>query len=56
VLLLPPEAIRSFEGSRFVVVREDETERRVPVELGIETDTQVEILDGVEAGDIVVGQ
>jgi multidrug efflux pump subunit AcrA (membrane-fusion protein) len=56
VLLLPPEAIRSFEGRRFVVVREGDTERRVPVELGIETDTQVEILEGVEAGDIVVGQ
>jgi multidrug efflux pump subunit AcrA (membrane-fusion protein) len=56
VLLLPPEALRSFEGRRFVMVREGDTERRVPVELGIETDDAVEILDGVDAGATVVGQ
>lgn len=56
VLWLPPEAVRSFEGRRFVVVREGERERRVTVRTGIETETQVEILEGLEAGDIVVGQ
>jgi multidrug efflux pump subunit AcrA (membrane-fusion protein) len=55
VLLLPPDAIRSFEGRRFVVVREGDVERRVPVEIGIETDDAVEILEGIEAGDTVVG-
>jgi HlyD family secretion protein len=48
--------VRSFEGRRFVVVREGERERRVTVRTGIETEEQVEILEGVEAGDIVVGQ
>ncbi len=56
VLLLPPEAVRSFEGRRFVVVRDGERERRVPVQIGIETPALVEILTGVEAGDLVVGQ
>ncbi len=56
VLLLPPEAIRSFEGRRFVVLRDGSIERRVPVEIGIETDNAVEIRDGLEAGDIVVGR
>jgi HlyD family secretion protein len=54
-LLLPPEAIRSFEGRRFVIVREGERERRITVRVGITTETQVEILDGLEEGDIVVG-
>lgn len=56
VLLLPPEAIRSFEGRRFVVVREGERERRVTVRIGITTDTQVEVLEGLEEGDVIVGQ
>jgi HlyD family secretion protein len=56
VLWLPPDAVRSFEGRRFVVVREGERERRVTVRTGIQTEEQVEILEGVEAGDVVVGQ
>lgn len=56
VLWLPPEAIRAFEGRRFVVVREGERERRTPVKIGIETDDRVEILEGVKEGDVVVGQ
>jgi multidrug efflux pump subunit AcrA (membrane-fusion protein) len=56
VLLLPPEAIRAFEGRRFVIVREGERERRVAVRLGVETAERVEILEGLEVGDVVVGQ
>jgi multidrug efflux pump subunit AcrA (membrane-fusion protein) len=56
VVWLPPEAVRSFEGRRFVVVRDGEREVRRTVRTGIETETQVEILEGVAAGDIVVGQ
>lgn len=56
VLWLPPEAVRSFEGRRFVVVREGDRERRVTVRIGIETDEQVEILEGLEEGDVIVGQ
>jgi HlyD family secretion protein len=55
VLLLPPEAIRAFEGRRFVVVREGLEERRVPVRTGIETAERVEILEGLAEGDLVVG-
>lgn len=60
VLLLAAEAVRSFEGRRFVVVREGEgdaaRERRATVRVGIETDTDVEILEGLDEGDVVVGQ
>lgn len=58
-LLLPPEAIRTFEGRQFVVIRTGEgigvREQRVTVRLGITTDTAVEILSGVAEGDVVVG-
>jgi multidrug efflux pump subunit AcrA (membrane-fusion protein) len=56
VLFLPPDAVRSFEGRRFVVVRNGDRERRVTVRTGIETEEQVEILEGVEEGDVIVGQ
>lgn len=54
-LLLPPEAIRAFEGRSFVLVREGEVERRVPVRVGIETPERVEILEGLAEGDVVIG-
>jgi multidrug efflux pump subunit AcrA (membrane-fusion protein) len=56
VLWLPPDAVRAFEGRRFVVVRNGDRERRVTVKVGIETDDKLEILEGVKAGDVIVGQ
>jgi multidrug resistance efflux pump len=56
VLWLPPEAVRAFEGRRFVVVRNGDRERRVTIKTGIETDDKVEILEGLKEGDVIVGQ
>ena len=53
VLWLPPEAVRSFEGRRFVVVRQGERERRVTVKIGIETEDKLEILEGLKEGDVM---
>ncbi|MGD8794612.1 MAG: HlyD family efflux transporter periplasmic adaptor subunit [Anaerolineae bacterium] len=55
VLWLPPAAIRTFEGRQFVVIQEGAGQRRVDVTLGIESAERVEIVDGVEEGDVVVG-
>jgi multidrug efflux pump subunit AcrA (membrane-fusion protein) len=54
VLWLPPEAIRNFEGRRFVVVLEDERQRRVNLEIGLESESRVEIVEGLEEGQVVV--
>jgi len=56
VLWLPPEAVRAFEGRRFVVVRTGDRERRVTLKTGIETEDKIEILEGAKEGDVVVGQ
>lgn len=54
VLWLPPQAIRTYEGRRFVVVREGDDRRRVDVRLGLIGKERVEILEGLEQGQIVV--
>lgn len=53
-LWLPPDAIRSFQGRPFVIVQGDTGQGRVDVEVGIEGQAQVEILSGLEEGQIVV--
>ena len=54
VLWLPPQAIRVYEGRRFVIVRDGEERRRVDVKLGVIGQERVEILEGLEEGQIVV--
>lgn len=56
VLWLPPAAIRDFNGRKFVVVQNGDIQQRVDVTLGIAGEGRVEILEGVEAGQIIVGQ
>jgi RND family efflux transporter MFP subunit len=56
VLWLPPQAIRTFEGRKFVVVQEGEGQLRVDVKVGIESEDRVEIEEGLTEGQIVIGQ
>lgn len=56
VLWLPPAAIRTFEGRKFVVVQENAAQRRVDVKIGIDSADRAEILSGLSEGQTVVGQ
>jgi multidrug efflux pump subunit AcrA (membrane-fusion protein) len=56
VLWLPPQALRVFDGRRFAVVQDGEVQRRVDVRVGIQTTERVEIEEGLELGQTVVGQ
>lgn len=56
VLWLPPQALRVFDGRRFAVVQDGDVQRRVDVTVGIQTADRVEIKEGLEEGQIVVGQ
>lgn len=53
-LWLPAEAVREFNGRRFVVVEQDGVQQRIDVKLGIEGDGRVEILEGLSEGQLVV--
>jgi len=56
VLYLPPPALRTFQGRRFVVVQDGDRQRRVDVEVGIVSDDRVEIKSGLKENQVVVGQ
>jgi HlyD family secretion protein len=53
VLWLPPEMIRTLQGRPFVIVQEGMRQRRVEVETGVEGQDRVEILSGLQEGQIV---
>jgi hypothetical protein len=55
VLFLPPQALRVFDGRRFAVLQDGDVQRRVDVLVGIQTPERVEIREGLEEGQVVVG-
>jgi membrane fusion protein, macrolide-specific efflux system len=55
VLWLPPDAIRSAGGRTFVIINSDSGPQRVDVEIGLQTRDMVEIVSGLEEGQVVVG-
>ena len=54
VLWLPPQAIRTFGGRKFVVVQDGDVQHRVDVKLGVVGEDRVEILEGLDEGQVVV--
>ena len=56
VLWLPQAAIRTFAGRKFVEIDENGARKRVDVVIGIESAERVEIKEGLQEGQIVVGQ
>ena len=56
MLWLPPAAIRTFQGRDFCVVQHEEGQQRVDVLVGIVTEERVEIEQGLQAGQTVVGE
>jgi len=54
-LWLPPDAIRSAGGRTFVILNSESGPQRVDVEIGLQTRDRVEIISGLEDGQVVVG-
>ena len=55
VLWLPSSAIRQFSGRNFIVVQNEGVQQRVDVRLGLEGDGRVEVLEGAEENQTVIG-
>ncbi len=54
-LWLPPAALRTFQGQDSVLVESGGVQRRVDVQVGLKSADKVEILEGLEEGQVVVG-
>jgi HlyD family secretion protein len=54
VLWLPPAAVQTFQGHPFVVVQDGGLQRRTDVEPGIQGADRLEILSGLQEGQVVV--
>ena len=55
VLWLPPDAIRSTGGRTFVIINSESGPQRLDVEIGLQIRDRVEIVSGLEEGQVVVG-
>ena len=55
VLWLPVSAIRQFSGRNFIVVQNEGVQQRVDVRLGLKGDDRVQILEGAEENQTVIG-
>jgi macrolide-specific efflux system membrane fusion protein len=56
ILWLPPAAIREVGGRTFVVVNGDNGPQRVDIEIGLKTQDRIEIVSGLDEGQVVIGQ
>jgi HlyD family secretion protein len=55
VLILPSRAVRSNNGQRFVYVLKNGALQQVEIEIGVKSDTSLQVLSGnVKAGDLIV--
>jgi RND family efflux transporter MFP subunit len=55
ILWLPPDAIRKAGGRTFVIINGENGPERVDIEIGLQTRDRVEIVSGLEEGQVVVG-
>jgi multidrug efflux pump subunit AcrA (membrane-fusion protein) len=55
VLWLPPDAIRSASGRTFVVINDASGPKRIEIQIGLVTLDKVEIISGLEEGQVVIG-
>lgn len=55
-IVIPPSTLRSIGSRTYVQVIDDEGKREVDVEVGQQTATQIEILQGLKPGQKVVGR
>ena len=54
-LWLAPGALRTFQGRDFVIVQDGDLQRRVDLRLGLRSTDRIEVLEGLEEGQVVIG-
>jgi multidrug efflux pump subunit AcrA (membrane-fusion protein) len=54
VIIVPKQVVNNFGSRRFVNVLKDNIREERDIETGVENSTQVEVLDGLEEGELVI--
>lgn len=54
VLMVPTSAVQTQEGQSVVKVFENQLERSISVEIGLSSDSEIEIVSGLSEGDLVI--
>lgn len=56
VLTIQGGALRTYNGRHYVQVKDEKGRRDVDIEIGLQTPTQIEVVSGLEEGQIVIGR
>lgn len=56
VLWLPPDAVRQTGGRTFVIINGPSGPKRLDIEIGLRTRDMIEIVSGLDEGQVVIGQ
>lgn len=56
VLTIQGAALRSYNGRHYVQVKDEKGRRDVDIEIGLQTPTQIEVVAGLEEGQILIGR
>lgn len=56
VLTIQGAVLRTYSGRNYVQVKDENSRRDVDIEIGLQTPTQIEVISGLEEGQIVIGR
>lgn len=56
VLWLPPDAVRQAGGRTFVIITSASGPKRIDIEIGLKTREMIEVVSGLDEGQVVIGQ
>ncbi len=54
VLVIPKAGLRTYGSRNYVLVREDEKNKEVDIDIGMQTATYIEVISGLEEGDVII--
>ena len=54
VIVLPKQVVNNFAGRKFVNVLKNDIREERDIELGIQSDTEVEVVKGLETGELII--
>ncbi|HHU79294.1 MAG TPA: efflux RND transporter periplasmic adaptor subunit [Clostridiales bacterium] len=54
VIIIPRQAVREYMGRKYVHILKEDTKKEIDIDIGLESATEVEVLKGLEVGELVI--